>query len=95
MSFSVPVRRLKVWICVQGRTPMASYQVYVHDDRCATPQLRLTLVTDEIRLKEITQLVLAESRHYEAVEVFDQNGRPFGRGAGQPNGALRPLQAPS
>lgn len=54
---------------------MASFQVYVHDDRCAEPRLRLTLVTDESRLMGIARRVLAESNHYTGVEVFDQNGR--------------------
>jgi hypothetical protein len=56
---------------------MASFQVYVHDDRCPEPRLRLTLVTDEVRLMGIAKRVLAESDHYTGVEVFDQDGRRY------------------
>jgi hypothetical protein len=56
---------------------MSSFQVYVHDDRCPAPRLRLTLVTDEVRLMGIAKRVLAESDHYTGVEVFDQDGRRF------------------
>lgn len=55
--------------------PVASFQVYVHDDRCSEPRLRLTLVTDEVRLMGIASRVLAESDHYTGVDVFDQEGR--------------------
>jgi hypothetical protein len=62
-------------------TPMASFQVYVHDDRCPAPRLRLNLVTDEVRLMGIAERVLAESDHYTGVEVFDQEGRRFSLGS--------------
>jgi len=60
--------------------PVASFQVYVHDDRCPAPRLRLTLVTDEVRLMGIAERVLAESEHYIGVEVFDQDGPRFSLG---------------
>jgi hypothetical protein len=66
---------------------MASFQVYVHDDRCAEPRLRLTLVTDEVRVMGIARRVLAESDHYTGVEVFDQDGRPFSLDRGGPAAA--------
>ena len=56
---------------------MASYQIYVRDDRRLTPRLRLTVITDEIQLTEIARRVLAESDHYKAIEIFDQDGRRF------------------
>ena len=56
---------------------MASFQVYVRDDRCPAPRLSLTLVTDEVRLMGIAKRVLAESDHYTGVEVFDQDGPRF------------------
>jgi hypothetical protein len=61
---------------------MASFQVYVRDDRCPAPRLRLTLVTDEVRLMGIAKRVLAESDHYTGVEVFDQDGRPISLAGG-------------
>jgi hypothetical protein len=64
---------------------MASYQIYVRDDRRPTPTLRLTLVTEEARLKQIARFVLAESDHYRAVEIFDQDGHPFAHGAARPD----------
>ncbi len=63
---------------------MASFQVYVRDDRCPAPRLRLTLVTDEVRLMGIAKCVLAESDHYTSVEVFDQDGPRFSLGSGGP-----------
>ena len=63
---------------------MASFQVYVHDDRCPEPRLRLNLVTDEVRLMGIAMRVLAESEHYTGVEVFDQDGRRLSLGSGGP-----------
>ena len=60
---------------------MASFEVYVHDDRCPVPRLRLTLVTDEVRLMGIARRVLAESDHYTGVEVFDQDGPRFSLGS--------------
>ncbi|HEY1448822.1 MAG TPA: hypothetical protein VGF33_09815 [Caulobacteraceae bacterium] len=71
---------------------MASYQIYVRDDRRPTPRLSLNLVTDETRLNEIARRVLAESVHYKAVEVFDQDGRRFGEEFERTNGPPCPGQ---
>jgi hypothetical protein len=66
---------------------MASYQIYVRDDRRLTPKLSLNLVTDEAHLDEIARGVLAESIHYKTVEVFDQDGQRFGPVLERTNGA--------
>ncbi len=55
---------------------MASFQVFVHDDRCQAPRLRLTLVTDEVHLMGIAKRVLAESDHYTGVEVASIRSAP-------------------
>jgi hypothetical protein len=52
------------------------FQLIVADKRQSVPGLRIALAQDEVRARAIAERVLAESRHYRAVEVLEY-GRPL------------------
>ena len=52
---------------------MASYTLFVHDDRYSVPTFYIVSVADEGRALELADEKLRSSPHYLRVEVFDDD----------------------
>jgi hypothetical protein len=50
---------------------MASYTLFVHDDRYSVPNFYMVSVAGERRALELAEEKLRSSPHYRRVEVFD------------------------
>jgi len=50
-----------------------TFSIHIHDDRYEQPTLLIAGVRDEERVGEIAREKLAESPHYRAIEVLDQD----------------------
>ncbi|MGH7025453.1 MAG: hypothetical protein ACREEB_17945 [Caulobacteraceae bacterium] len=60
---------------------MSNFELIVHDDRYSVPTHRMVAVTDERRVREIAERLLAESAHHHGVEVFEYGVRRFALGS--------------
>lgn len=60
---------------------MATYQLFIEDDRYSVKTLRLLAVIDERRARDIAEKAMLESSHHLGVELYRDDRRVFGMGS--------------